>query len=78
MPAIGDIGPYKLYFYSAEGSEPPHVHVRRGRATAKYWLTPVRLATSRHIPDHELRSLRKIVEDNEERIMEAWNEHFGN
>lgn len=78
MPAIGDIGPYKLFFYSAEGNEPPHVYVRRGRATAKFWMNPVRLANSRHFPDHELRSLRKIVEENEERILEVWNEHFGN
>ncbi|MBN1395524.1 MAG: DUF4160 domain-containing protein [Pirellulales bacterium] len=76
MSAIGDIGPYKLYFYSAEGNEPPHVHVRRGRATAKCWLSPVRLANSRRMPDHELRTLRKIVEKNKERIMEARNEHF--
>lgn len=78
MPAIADIEPCKLFFYSAEGNEPPHVHVRRGRSTAKFWLNPVRLADSRHFPDHELRSLRKIAEENEERFMEAWNEHFDN
>ena len=77
MPTIDDIGPYKFFFYSAEGNEPPHVHIRRGRATAKFWLNPVRLATSRRIGDHELRTLRKVVEDNQHRILEAWNEHFG-
>lgn len=51
MPTIADIGPYKFFFYSAEGNEPPHVHVRRGRYTAKYWLNPVRLARSRHFGD---------------------------
>ena len=78
MPAIGDIGPYRFFFYSAEGREPPHVHVRRGRATAKFWLNPVRLARSRRIGDHELLAIRKIVEENQDRILEAWNEHFGN
>jgi Domain of unknown function (DUF4160) len=76
MPTIDDIGPYKLFFYSAEGTEPPHVHIRRDRATAKFWLSPVRVATSRRCGGHELRSLQRIVEENRERILEAWNEHF--
>ena len=78
MPKVADIGPYKLFFYSAEGSEPPHVHVRRGRATAKYWLDPIRLARSRGFGDQELRKIQEIVEENRTTIVEAWNEHFGN
>lgn len=78
MPAIDDIGPYRFFFYSAEGSEPPHVHIRRDRATAKLWLQPVRLAKSRRFADHELRAIHKLVEENQERILEAWHEHFDN
>ncbi len=78
VPSIADIGPYKLFFYSAEGDEPPHVHIRRGRATAKFWLNPVRLAKSRRFSDHELRELQKTVEENQSKILEAWNEHFSN
>ena len=78
VPSIEDIGPYKLFFYSSEGDEPPHVHVRRDRATAKFWLNPVRLARSRRFSDHELRELQRTVEENQPRILEAWNEHFGN
>jgi hypothetical protein len=76
MPTIDDIGPYKLFFYSAEGAEPPHVHVRRDRATAKFWLNPIRLSWSRRFGDHELRSVQKVVEENKDRILEAWHEHF--
>jgi hypothetical protein len=76
MPTIADIGPYKFYFYSAEGKEPPHVHVRRDRSTAKFWLNPLRIAGSRRFRDHELRTIQKLVEDNADRIMEAWNEYF--
>jgi len=76
MPKVDDIGPYTLFFYSAEGNEPPHVHIRRDAATAKFWVNPVRIARSRRFSDHELRRLQKIVEDNRERILEAWNEHF--
>jgi hypothetical protein len=78
MPTIVEIGPYRLFFYSAEGSEPPHVHVRRDRATAKYWLNPVRLARSRYFRDHELRSIEELIVENRDRILETWNEHFSN
>jgi hypothetical protein len=77
MPTVDDIGPYKLFFYSAEGTEPPHVHVLRDRATAKFWLDPVRVARSRGFGDHELRDVLKLVEENKEKILEAWNGHFG-
>ena len=77
MPAIDDIGPYRFFFYSAEGREPPHIHVRRDRATAKFWLDPVRVARSRRFRDNEIASLQRIIEQNKARLLEAWNEHFG-
>jgi hypothetical protein len=76
MPTIINIGPYKLFFYSSDATEPPHVHVQRDRASAKFWLNPVRLARSRWFSDHELRKLHKIVEENAAKILEAWNEYF--
>lgn len=77
MPKVAEIGPYRLFFYSAEGREPPHVHVRRDRSTSKFWLEPVRLAKSRGFDDHELRSIQQIVDENKNTILESWNEHFG-
>jgi hypothetical protein len=59
MPAIDDIGPYRLFFYSAEGNERPHVHIRRERATAKFWINPVRLARSSGFKDHDYVQFRK-------------------
>lgn len=76
MPTIDDTGPYKLFFYSAEGNEPPHVHIRRDRSTAKFWLNPVRVAHSRRFSDHELNYLQKLIEEHKEKILEVWNEHF--
>lgn len=76
MPTIDEIGAYKFFFCSAEGSEATHVHVRRDRATAKFRLNPVRVAGSRRFSDHELRLILKLVEENKGRILEKWNEHF--
>jgi hypothetical protein len=40
MPNILRVGPYRFFIYSNEGDEPPHVHVRRDRKLAKFWLSP--------------------------------------
>jgi Domain of unknown function (DUF4160) len=35
---------YRVYFYSHEPNEPPHIHVDARGCTAKFWLQPVALA----------------------------------
>ncbi|MFH1320627.1 MAG: DUF4160 domain-containing protein [Bacteroidota bacterium] len=40
MPTVLEIDGYKFYFYSKEGNEPPHIHVRKSGNEAKFWLTP--------------------------------------
>jgi len=76
MPTIVRIGPYRFFFFGNEGSEPPHVHVQRDRNLAKFWLTPVSLASSAGFAGHELREIAVLVEENRERFLEAWNEFF--
>ena len=77
MPTVLRIGPYRFGFYSKENSEPPHVHVTHGRSTAKYWLDPaVVLATSRGFGGHELTVVRRLIEANRPRLLEAWHDHF--
>ena len=44
MPTVRRIGSARFFFYSNEGSEPPHVHVEQGGSVAKFWLAPVSLA----------------------------------
>ena len=76
MPTVLRTGPYRLYFFSNESFEPPHVHVDRDRSTAKFWLYPVALASSWGFGSRELRRIEGLVVDNYRVIMEAWNEHF--
>jgi hypothetical protein len=76
MPTVMRIGPYRFFFYSNERAEPPHIHVQRGRALAKFWLDPVILARSKHFPAHEVTVISKLVETNRVRMLEAWHEHF--
>jgi hypothetical protein len=76
-PTVSRNGPYRFFFFAGDGGEPPHVHVERDVAVAKFWLDPVSLATSRFFPSHELRKLHRIVEDQRGEFMEAWHGFFG-
>ena len=77
MPTVLRSGPYRVFFYSDEGTEPPHVHVVSGRSEAKYWIDPVRDVWSRGFAAHERTRIRRILVQHEARIREAWDEHFG-
>ncbi|MGL5065885.1 MAG: DUF4160 domain-containing protein [Microcoleus sp.] len=78
MPTILRVGPYRLYFYSHEPNEPPHVHIDRDRSTAKFWLEPVSLASNIGFSAKELGKLQAIVQENQEILLEAWYGYFGN
>ncbi len=76
MPVVLRIGPYIFFFYSQENNEPPHVHIRRDRSLAKFWLTPVSIAYNRRYPNHEATYLRQLVDQNRDLLLERWNEYF--
>ena len=76
MPNLATVGPYRFFFYSNEGGEPAHVHVRRERKVAKFWLDPVEHADSKRFAAHELREIEQIVQDRRDDFLEAWNEYF--
>ena len=75
-PTVGRFGPYRFFFYSNEGGEPPHIHVQRDRSLAKFWLTPVVLAHSTGFPSRELNVVRTIVAERRADFLRAWNDHF--
>lgn len=77
MPTISRIGPYRVYFYSHDMEEPPHVHVDRNDSSAKFWLTPVALASNIGFRPKELRSLQRMVAEHAEEFREVWSEWFG-
>jgi hypothetical protein len=76
MPTVAQIGPYRFFFYSNEGDESPHIHVRREANVAKFWLEPVVLAAGGGFPPHELREIARLVEENQEAWTRRWHEYF--
>ena len=76
MPTVARIGPYRFFFYSNEGTDPPHVHVQRERARAKLWLHPIALSAAVGFSPVELNRIERILRDNQPSFLEAWHEYF--
>ena len=67
---------YRFYFFSLE-EERMHVHVTGHDGDAKFWLEPeIELAMSHDIAQHELNTVRGIIEDHKDEITNAWREHL--
>jgi hypothetical protein len=66
-----------LFFYSGDRQEPHHVHVERDGSIAKFWLTPVRLQKAGGFGRTELARIHRLIEEHRARLIEAWNEYFG-
>lgn len=78
MPTIFVWNHYRFYFFSNEGLEPPHVHIDKGSGTAKFWLSPVKLASSARFRDNELIMLEKQVRKERDMLLKAWYDYFEN
>jgi hypothetical protein len=76
MPTVLRVGPYRVYFYSHEPNEPPHVHVDRDDQSAKFWMGPVALARNFGFGAKELRRIGRILTEHEQELLEAWHDHF--
>jgi hypothetical protein len=77
MPTVLRWNGYRFYFFSNEGTEPPHVHIDKAGSTAKYWLSPVALARNIGYSAKELREIEAKVAQEAAAFLEAWREHFG-
>ena len=65
MPTILYIRGWRLFIYSNERNEPPHVHARKGNSECKYWLEQeafdIKEAYSYNLSLRERRIIRKII-----------------
>ncbi len=77
MPTVLRDGPYSFVFFSSAKGEPPHIHVKRDRQIAKFWLDPVSLAKNHGFAEHELTTVERLTEKHRLTLLKAWHEHFG-
>ncbi len=76
MPTVFYQDGFRFFFYSNEGTEPPHVHVERGDALGKWWLTDLSMQQQDGFSKAQLRTIRSILRNRHEELNEAWNDHF--
>jgi hypothetical protein len=76
MPTVLRDGPYRLFFYSGDGGEPPHVHVQRDTCEAKYWLDPIRLERNVGYRGRDLNDIERIIADHQRELLDAWHDFF--
>lgn len=79
MPVVFRYDGFRFHFFANEGNprEPVHIHVRRGRDNAKFWLWPnVEIAYNRGFAPSTLRELVAVIEGRRGQIERAWNDFF--
>ena len=76
MPTVPIKGPYRFFFVSLDYTEPPHVHVRREKMLAKFWLSPVALERAGGFRPAELNKIADLVVENRDFLLEKWYEFF--
>lgn len=74
MPTVLRIGTYRFHFYSDEGNEPAHIHVRSSDGECKFWLDPIALASSGRMPSNQLRQIERHIFENHELLTKAYND----
>jgi hypothetical protein len=76
MPEIFRMAGFVFFFYSNEGQEPIHVHVRKAGGYAKFWLDPLELEYSQGMKTKDLARAEELIASHEARIREKWDETF--
>ncbi len=77
MPTMLQVGPYSFVFFSSDRGKPAHIHVKRDRDIAKFWLDPISLSTNRGFKEHELNQIARLVVQHQQTLLEAWHDYFG-
>jgi Domain of unknown function (DUF4160) len=68
---------YRFFFFSREERR-LHVHVYCGNGEAKFWLEPeIGLAQNYGLTSSDLRIVQGLIEEKEDEIRRAWEQHFG-
>lgn len=76
MPTVFREKGYRFFFFSNE-HDPIHIHIENGKKYAKIDVERLKVVCFKNMSQKELNSLLKIVRNNQERIVEAWDEYFG-
>jgi hypothetical protein len=76
VPTVLRVDGFRFFFYSSDHEEPKHIHVEKGGATAKFWLSPIRLQSGSGFSRVELTAMEKIITAHRELPERSWDEYF--
>ena len=76
MPNVLTEAGFRVFFYSDEGFEPPHVHIEYQGAVSKFWINSVQFAGTMGMNAAQIKKASLIVKKHEQLILEKWNEFF--
>ena len=71
MPEVFRKYGFVFFFYSNEGNEPMHIHVRKAGGFAKFWIEPIELEFSQGMKVNDLKTAERLIEDNMELIKDV-------
>jgi hypothetical protein len=74
MPEIFRAFGFVFFFYSNEGQEPMHVHVRKAGGFAKFWIEPLELEFSQGMKISDIKQAEELIIGHLEIIITKWNE----
>ncbi len=77
MPTVLRIKGFRFHFYSDEGAEPAHIHVRSAEGECKFWLSPIALARNRGMPAYQLDEIERYVFQNRQFLLSKFSEYHG-
>jgi hypothetical protein len=76
-PTVFRAAGFRFFFFSREEAR-IHVHVHRENGEAKFWIEPkIELATNYGLSQAQLTRAKRLIEEHENEIRNAWKEHFG-
>jgi len=65
---------FVFFFYSNEGQEPMHVHVRKAGGFAKFWVEPVDLDFSQGMKISDIKKAEELIFEHIDLIKQKWYE----
>jgi len=78
MPTVLKIKGYRFFFFSREELR-EHIHIQSQNGETKFWLKPqIELAKNYKLSRKELNEIEKIIDENYDDFIKAWEKHFGN
>lgn len=77
MPEVFRKYGFVFFFYSNEGHEPIHIHVRKAGGFAKFWIEPIELEFAQGFKTQDLNIAEELIVENLKLIKTKWDEVFG-